>query len=162
MTRSGIAGSYGNSIFTFLRNLRTVFHSGCTSLYLHQQCQKVTLFSTPSPAFLICTVFNDCHYDQGQAVPHCSFDLDFSNNQQQQHFFMCLLAICMSFLERYLFPSAPLFSWIFLLLLSYVSCLVIFEIKLLLVTLFANVFFQSLPYLFLFVCLLSPLLCKSL
>ena len=136
----------------FLRGLYTLFHSGRTSLHSHQQYMRVPLSLHPCQhllflVFLIIAILVDVRCCVIVVLIFISVIIS-----NVEHLLMCTLPTCVSSLENYLFRFLPIFL-MGLFCFSMLICmgsLYIFDINLLSVTSFANIFSHSVGSLFTF------------
>ena len=109
--RSGMLGQKADSFLIVLRHLHTAFHSGCTSPYSHQQCKSVALFPHPHQHLfvdlLMLAILTGVRWYLMVVLICISL-----MTGDIEHLYICLLAICMSSLEKCPLPSLFFWCWV--------------------------------------------------
>ena len=90
-------------LFPVFKGISTLFSIVAVLVCILSNSVRGFPFLHTLSSIIVCRLFDDSHSDWGEMIPHCGFDLHFSNNEWCWALFMCLLAICMSSLVKCLF-----------------------------------------------------------
>ena len=75
MPRSGIVGPYGGFFPSFLKESTDCLPQQLCQFPFPPTVQEHSISSTPSPAFIVCKLFDLGHSDGCEMVPHCASSL---------------------------------------------------------------------------------------
>ena len=115
-----IARSYGGFIPSFFKESPYCLPWWLYKLTFSPTMKEGSLFTACSPAFILCRFFDGGHSEDCEEIPHCSFDLHFSNHKWHQasfHVFISHLYVFIGKMSESFFPFfwfVCLFSWYWL------------------------------------------------
>ena len=122
--RSIIAGWYSSPTCRFLRHLM-LFSTVVAPIYISTNCVFISLFTSSSPTFVICDLFDDSHSGKCEVISHCCFNChfyDWINNVE--NLFMFLWVTFMSSMEKHTCGSSG-FCFVFFVVV-FVFCFLFF------------------------------------